>query len=73
MNLPKSRSRWHWLWITQCLPIQGPAGSGKTYTGARMIVALVNNGLKVGLTAVSHKVISKLLEEKPVPPRAKPE
>jgi predicted RecB family nuclease len=45
------------------LPIQGPPGSGKTYTGARMIVELVRNGLKVGITAVSHKVISKLLEE----------
>lgn len=45
------------------LPIQGPPGSGKTYTGARMIVELVKNGLKVGVTAVSHKVISKLLEE----------
>ncbi len=45
------------------LPIQGPPGSGKTYTGARMIVELVRNGLKVGITAVGHKVISKLLEE----------
>ncbi len=45
------------------LPIQGPPGSGKTYTGARMIVELVRNGIKVGITAVSHKVISKLLEE----------
>lgn len=45
------------------LPIQGPPGSGKTYTGARMIVELVRNRLKVGITAVSHKVISKLLEE----------
>jgi len=45
------------------LPIQGPPGSGKTYTGSRMIVELVKNGLKVGVTAVSHKVISKLLEE----------
>ena len=45
------------------LPIQGPPGSGKTYTGSRMIVELVRNGLKVGITAVSHKVISKLLEE----------
>jgi uncharacterized protein len=28
-----------------------------------MIVELVKNGLKIGVTAVSHKVISKLLEE----------
>ncbi len=45
------------------LPIQGPPGSGKTYTGARMIVELVKQGRRVGITAVSHKVISKLLEE----------
>jgi predicted RecB family nuclease len=44
------------------LPIQGPPGSGKTFTGARMIVELVNQGRKVGVTAVSHKVISNLLK-----------
>jgi uncharacterized protein len=44
------------------LPIQGPPGSGKTFTGARMIVELVKSGRKVGITAVSHKVISNLLE-----------
>jgi predicted RecB family nuclease len=45
------------------LPVQGPPGSGKTYTGARMICALVRAGRKVGVTAVSHKVIAKLLDE----------
>ncbi len=45
------------------LPVQGPPGSGKTFTGARMICALVREGRKVGVTAVSHKVITKLLEE----------
>jgi uncharacterized protein len=45
------------------LPIQGPPGAGKTYTGARMIVELVRTGLKVGITGVSHKVISKLLKD----------
>lgn len=30
------------------LPIQGPPGSGKTYTGARMIVELVKDGRRVG-------------------------
>ncbi len=45
------------------LPIQGPPGAGKTYTGARMIVELVNSGLRVGITGVSHKVISKLLKD----------
>jgi predicted RecB family nuclease len=45
------------------LPIQGPPGAGKTYTGARMICALVNAGKKIGITAVSHKVIRRLLDE----------
>ena len=44
------------------LAIQGPPGTGKTYTGAHIIRTLVNAGLKVGVTAVSHKVIVNLLE-----------
>ena len=43
------------------LPIQGPPGSGKTFTGARMIVELVRRGYRVGIAANSHKVISLLL------------
>ncbi len=45
------------------LPIQGPPGSGKTYTAARMICELVKQKKRVGVTAVGHKVIRKLLEE----------
>lgn len=45
------------------LAIQGPPGAGKTYTGARMICDLVRHGKRVGITAVSHKVIRNLLEE----------
>jgi predicted RecB family nuclease len=45
------------------LPVQGPPGSGKTYTGARMVAELVKHGRRVGITAVSHKVISKLLQD----------
>ena len=45
------------------LPIQGPPGAGKTFTGARMICALVDAGAKVGITANSHKVIRNLLDE----------
>jgi len=44
------------------LSIQGPPGSGKTYSGARMICALVSEGKKVGVTATSHKVIRNLLD-----------
>jgi predicted RecB family nuclease len=43
-------------------PIQGPPGAGKTYTGARMICALVAAGRSVGVTANSHRVIRNLLE-----------
>ena len=43
------------------LPVQGPPGSGKTYTGARMILDLLAGGQQVGVTANSHKVISNLL------------
>jgi uncharacterized protein len=45
------------------LPIQGPPGSGKTYTGAQIVLALVAAGRKVGVTANSHKVIGHLLDE----------
>ncbi len=45
------------------LPIQGPPGSGKTYTGARMIITLLAAGKRVGITATSHKVISNLLQK----------
>jgi len=42
--------------------IQGPPGSGKTYTGARMICELVKQGKKIGVTALSHRVIRNLLD-----------
>jgi hypothetical protein len=44
------------------LAIQGPPGSGKTYTAAQMIVALVGAGRRVGVTANSHKVIGNALD-----------
>jgi uncharacterized protein len=45
------------------LPIQGPPGSGKTFTGARMIAELARQGRRVGVAAVSHRVVSTLLRE----------
>jgi uncharacterized protein len=45
------------------LYVQGPPGSGKTYRGAHMIVALVSAGKKVGVTSQSHKAIHNLLDE----------
>jgi uncharacterized protein len=46
-----------------CLPVQGPPGSGKTYAGARMVVDLVAAGRRVGITALSHRAITNLLDE----------
>ncbi len=43
------------------LPIQGPPGAGKTFTGASMIVELVKQGKRVGVTATSHAVVKNLL------------
>jgi uncharacterized protein len=45
------------------LPVQGPPGSGKTYTGARMVLDLVRDGKRVGVSALSHKAIGNLLIE----------
>jgi ATP-dependent exoDNAse (exonuclease V) alpha subunit len=45
------------------LVVQGPPGSGKTWTGARLIVALIRDGKRVGVAATSHKAIHNLLEE----------
>jgi uncharacterized protein len=45
------------------LPIQGPPGTGKTHTGAHMIVALIKDGRRVGITANSHRVITNLLDK----------
>ena len=44
------------------LPIQGPPGSGKTYTAAQMIVTALAAGKRVGVTGSSHKVIRTLLD-----------
>ena len=43
------------------LAIQGPPGSGKTYTGARMILSLVAAGQRVGISSNSHKVIGNFI------------
>src|SRR6266540_5941489 len=43
--------------------VQGPPGSGKTYTGARLILHLLARGKRVGVAATSHKAIHNLLDE----------
>ena len=45
------------------LVIQGPPGSGKTYTSGRLIARLVDAGKRVGVASTSHRAIHKLLEE----------
>jgi predicted RecB family nuclease len=48
---------------TSVLPVQGPPGAGKTYTGGRMICEMVRRGKKVGITSNSHKAIRLLIDE----------
>ncbi|MGN6187226.1 MAG: TM0106 family RecB-like putative nuclease [Thermoanaerobaculia bacterium] len=43
--------------------VQGPPGSGKTYTGARVIVELLRAKKRIGVMSNSHKAIHTLLEE----------
>jgi uncharacterized protein len=43
------------------LCIQGPPGSGKTYTAANIILRLLQSGKTVAVSSTSHKVISNLL------------
>jgi AAA domain-containing protein len=43
--------------------VQGPPGSGKTWNGARMAIALMRDKRRVGVTALSHKAIHKFLED----------
>jgi predicted RecB family nuclease len=45
-----------------CLAIQGPPGTGKTFTGGYLIASLAASGKRIGVTAVSHKVIRNLLD-----------
>lgn len=41
--------------------IQGPPGAGKTYAGSRLIVALIAQGCRIGVSSNSHKAINNLL------------
>ncbi|WP_053206496.1 TM0106 family RecB-like putative nuclease [Jiangella muralis] len=44
------------------LPVQGPPGAGKTYAGSHAVVELLRAGKTVGITALSHRVITNLLD-----------
>jgi predicted RecB family nuclease len=43
--------------------IQGPPGSGKTWTGAHLATHLLGSGARVGIAATSHKAIHNLLHK----------
>jgi predicted RecB family nuclease len=43
--------------------IQGPPGSGKTYTAAKSIIELIKRGKTVGITSNCHKAIAHLMDE----------
>ena len=43
--------------------IQGPPGSGKTYTGAHLILHLIAQGHRVGVASGTHAAIHNLLAE----------
>lgn len=48
-----------------CLPIQGPPGTGKTFTGAEVVVGLLESdpSRRIGVTGPSHAVIRNFLRE----------
>lgn len=54
-------------WVTQLdhsyVPIQGPPGSGKTYSAAHLVHTLITAGRRVGITAMSHTAIDNLLKK----------
>lgn len=43
--------------------IQGPPGAGKTFTSAHLIVALIQNGHKIGIASNAHQAIHNLLDK----------
>jgi uncharacterized protein len=43
------------------LAIQGPPGSGKSYTGTHVIAELMKKGMRVGICSNSHKAINNLV------------
>jgi predicted RecB family nuclease len=53
-------------WVGQLdesyVAVQGPPGSGKTYSGSHIIYALIKAGKRVGITAMSHAAIDNLFD-----------
>lgn len=45
------------------LAIQGPPGTGKSYSASRVVLKLIQEGYKVGVTGLSHAVITNLMNK----------
>jgi predicted RecB family nuclease len=43
--------------------LQGPPGAGKTYCGSEIILKLISEKKRIGITSNSHKAINNLLKE----------
>jgi uncharacterized protein len=57
----ESALRWVGELDESYVAVQGPPGSGKTYSGSHLIHALIKSGKRVGITAMSHAAIDNLL------------
>jgi uncharacterized protein len=57
----ESALRWVGQLDESYVAVQGPPGSGKTYSGSHIIYALIKSGKRVGITAMSHAAIDNLL------------
>jgi len=49
--------------VASALVVQGPPGSGKTYTAARVAAELLARGRRIGVMARSHRAIHHLLAQ----------
>ena len=62
-NILELATDWALKLNNSLLSIQGPPGTGKSYTASNMIISLIQANKKIGVTALSHKVITGLLEK----------
>jgi uncharacterized protein len=58
----ESTLRWVGQLDESYVAVQGPPGSGKTYSGSHIIHALIKSGKRVGITAMSHAAIDNLFD-----------